>query len=69
MDVPLLFSYFPFVWLQVENNTLPFLEGGQEEIMVHVTPTKQEVEEEEHEMFAGEHGLALWSLHCTNRSQ
>jgi hypothetical protein len=35
---------------------LPFLEREEEEITVHVTPIKQELDEEEHETFADDHG-------------
>jgi hypothetical protein len=58
-----------FFFLQVENNTLPFLEGEEEETMVHVMPIKQEVVEEKDEMLAGKLGLASWSLHCTYEIQ
>jgi hypothetical protein len=72
MDVCLSYlaiSVFFFICLQVENNTLPFLEGEEEETMVHVMPIKQEVEEEKDEMLAGKLGLASWSLHCTYEIQ
>ena len=52
-------SQWSGVCWQVENNTLPFLEREEEEITVHVTPIKQELEEEEHETFADDHGWAL----------
>lgn len=62
MDVP--HSYLAIFCLFAYR--LSFLEGGQEEIMVHVISTKQE---EKDEVFVDKHGLALLSFHCTYESQ